>query len=67
MMAPKIEEGQKVTIFGVRAVVTEVVPASDWAWHVTLSSVSVMGNAEVWTITVPTDKRTTDGRDVRSA
>lgn len=53
--------GETLTLFGVRAVVVDVVPATDYSWSVTLSSINGGGAAEKWTIEVPTDYHTSSG------
>lgn len=58
---PKMTTGESVVILGVRAVVTEIVPETDWSYRVTLSSLNGGGGAEVWDIIVPSDYNTLDG------
>ena len=65
MLRPKLPAvGDKVTLFGIEAWVTNVEPASDWMYSIELSSVSAIGAAEMWTVEIPTDFRTTDGVQV---
>lgn len=61
---PRAEEmiGETVTLLGIRATITDVVPDSDWVWRVTLSSINGGGAVEVWEMFIPTDYRTTDGQ-----
>lgn len=56
------EPGTTMSIFGINARVIQVVPDDDWHWTVELESVSSTGTSELWTVTLPTDYRTTDGR-----
>jgi hypothetical protein len=62
-LKPRAEKmiGETVNIFGVRATVVDAVPASDWAWEVTLSSINGGGEVEKWTIELPTDYHTSTG------
>lgn len=65
MIKPVLPEpGTRVTIFGVDAVVIGVEPADDWNWSIDLSSVSTLGNAERWSIELPSDFHTITGRPV---
>lgn len=65
MLRPKLPAvGDKVTLFGIEAWVTNVDPQGDWMWEIELSSVSAIGAAEMWTIEIPTDFHTTDGMQV---
>lgn len=62
-LKPKCEQavGSTLNLFGIKATVVEVVPASDWWWEVTLVAANYQGDEERWTIEVPTDFETTTG------
>lgn len=54
--------GDNVRIMGIEAKVLVVEPQSDYAWRIELSSISVLGSAERWSIELPTDYHTITGR-----
>jgi hypothetical protein len=59
MIIPKLPKvGDRVFLFGIRAVVTVVEPQSDYVWHIELVSESGSGAMEHWVVNVPTDFRT---------
>ena len=59
---PKV--GQVINVMGMRAEVIAVEPHSDWEWHIELTSRSISGLDEVWSMNVPTDYHTTTGTPV---
>jgi len=64
-LKPRVEQsvGEDIALFGIKAKVLEVVPEDDWSWRVYLGSTDGGGNRITWTIVVPTDYRTTDGKE----
>lgn len=65
MMTPILPEpGDRLRVMGLDATVTGVEPENDWTWRIELTSTSILGNAESWTILLPSDFHTVTGTRV---